>query len=48
MARIFNYAMGTEIVYGIGASKDTGKYAKDLGISRALVVTDPGIEKVGL
>ena len=48
MARIFNYAMGTEIVYGIGASKDTGKYAKDLGISRALIVTDPGIEKVGL
>ncbi len=36
-----------EIVYGKGALRLAGRHAKNLGASRVLVVTDPGVQKAG-
>ncbi|HEX5658126.1 MAG TPA: iron-containing alcohol dehydrogenase [Polyangiales bacterium] len=38
----------TRILFGIGAVADVGKEAKNLGITKALVVADPGVAKAGL
>ncbi len=38
----------TRILFGNGAVGDVGKEAKNLGISTALVVADPGVAKAGL
>ncbi|WP_421902604.1 alcohol dehydrogenase-like regulatory protein ErcA [Maridesulfovibrio sp.] len=32
-----------ELVFGVGSSKLAGQYAENFGVSRALIVTDPGI-----
>ncbi|WP_320175060.1 alcohol dehydrogenase-like regulatory protein ErcA [Maridesulfovibrio sp.] len=34
-----------ELVFGVGSSKLAGQYAENFGVSRALIVTDPGIVK---
>lgn len=37
-----------EILFGAGCRKLAGKYSRNLGISKALIVTDPGVVKTGL
>ncbi len=36
-----------EITFGPGARRLAGRYAKNLGLSRVLVVTDPGVIAAG-
>jgi hypothetical protein len=36
-----------EFIFGFGALKLAGRYAKNLGASRILVVTDPGVMAAG-
>ena len=43
----FAHTPGTKVVFGAGAVARVGDLAKDLGGSRALIVTDPGIAKAG-
>ena len=38
----------TRILFGIGATGDLGKEARALGITRALLVSDPGVTRAGL
>jgi 4-hydroxybutyrate dehydrogenase len=38
----------TRILFGNGATGDLGKEARNLGIGRALVVSDPGVTRAGL
>ena len=42
------WSFPTRIVFGAGAAGSVGSEAKSLSMSRALVVTDPGVEKTGL
>lgn len=44
----FSFQLPTRIEFGTGVSRTVGDEAKSLGGSRALVVTDPGIEAAGL
>jgi alcohol dehydrogenase len=37
-----------EFVFGSGARLLAGRYAKNLAAKKILIVTDPGIKKVGL
>lgn len=37
-----------EILFGAGSRKLAGKYSKNLGVSKALIVTDLGVVKAGL
>ncbi len=39
--------LAPEIVYGKGALKLAGRHAENIGASRVLVVTDPGVQKAG-
>lgn len=36
-----------EFVFGVDARKMAGKYAKNLGIKKVLIVTDPGVIRAG-
>ena len=36
-----------EFVYGFGALALTGRYAKNFGAKKVLVVTDPGVVQAG-
>jgi 4-hydroxybutyrate dehydrogenase len=38
----------TRILFGIGSVGDVGKEARNLGITKALVVADPGVAKAGV
>jgi alcohol dehydrogenase class IV len=38
----------TRVHYGFGASTQTGEILRGLGVTRALVVTDPGVEGAGI
>jgi 4-hydroxybutyrate dehydrogenase len=42
------WSFPTRIVFGAGVSSRAGEEASGLGIKRLLLVTDPGVEKVGL
>ena len=42
------WSFPTRIVFGPGVSSRVGEEATALGIKRLLIVTDPGVEKVGL
>lgn len=42
------WSFPTRIVFGAGEVARTGEEAKALGLSRVLIVTDPGVEKAGL
>jgi len=46
--RRFSFQLPTRIAFGRGVSSGVGKEAKGLGGTRALVVTDPGVETAGL
>ncbi len=39
--------LSPEIVYGEGALRLAGRYAANLGATKVLVVTDPGVQQVG-
>ena len=42
------WSFPTRIIFGAGVSNRVGEEASALGIQRLLLVTDPGVEKVGL
>lgn len=48
MIKPFTFGFRTTIIYGEGASRQLGERALELGGKRALVVTDPGIERAGI
>ncbi|QDT00481.1 iron-containing alcohol dehydrogenase [Adhaeretor mobilis] len=43
----FDYNCPTKIVFGPGCLDDLGELAAGLGVTRVMVVSDPGIEEVG-
>ncbi len=43
----FAHALGTRVVFGKGSVSRTGELAHEIGGSRALIVTDPGIAGAG-
>jgi alcohol dehydrogenase len=45
MANLFS---PNRIMLGVGAAKEVGSVAKSMGGQRAIVITDPGVAKVGL
>lgn len=45
---IYSYQMPTKIVHGFGSVAETGKEAKALQVSKALLVTDKGVKGAGL
>jgi alcohol dehydrogenase len=45
--RPFDYHSPTRVVYGPGTVNRLGELARELGATRALLVTDPGLEAVG-
>jgi len=44
---IFSFSIPATVTTGVGASEKVGEAAKRLGARRALVVTDPGVAKLG-
>lgn len=46
--KVFNFFSPNKIILGVGAAKQVGREAKFLGGEKALIITDPGIVKVGL
>ncbi|MDQ0862362.1 iron-containing alcohol dehydrogenase [Bacillus sp. V2I10] len=48
MGRLKSFEVPTVLKHGIGAVKHTGEEVKNLGVSKVLLVTDPGVKKVGL
>ena len=44
----YKFFTPTKLLFGEGCSDDVGKWLKELGGSRVLLVTDEGIEKIGL
>lgn len=48
MGRLKSFEMPTVVVHGIGVIKQAGEQIKNLGVTRVLLVTDPGVQKVGL
>jgi choline dehydrogenase len=48
MGRMKSFEMPTILKHGIGAVKHTGEEVKNLGVTKVLLVTDPGVKKVGL
>src|SRR5437763_2717916 len=45
--RPFDYHSPTRVVYGPGTLARLGELARELGDTRVLLVTDPGLEEVG-
>jgi alcohol dehydrogenase class IV len=45
--RAFKHAPGTRVHFRPGAVAETGQHAREMGVARVLVVTDPGIELAG-
>ena len=43
----FEHAPGTRVHFGAGMVRETGPLCREMGVSRVLVVTDPGIELAG-
>jgi alcohol dehydrogenase len=39
--------LSPEIVYGEGAISLSGRHANNLGASKVLIVTDPGVQRAG-
>jgi len=48
MANAISLKMSTEIVYGSGCAETVGAQARRLGAQRVLLISDPGLQKVGL
>lgn len=45
---IFNFYLPTRIIHGVNSIKETGNAFKNLGSTKALVVTDKGVKEAGL
>src|SRR6516165_7010994 len=45
--RPFDYHSPTRVVFGAGTLSRLGELARELGESRVLLVTDPGLEEAG-
>jgi alcohol dehydrogenase len=43
----FDFTARTRVVFGAGAALNVGQYAREIGGTKALLVTDPGILKAG-
>jgi len=48
MYKFQEFEVPTAIKHGIGAVKEVGQEVKQLGVSKALLVTDPGIYDAGV
>jgi alcohol dehydrogenase class IV len=48
MSDLYRFIMSTEIVYGIGASREVGSIAASLGAKKAFIVSDQGVKQAGL
>ncbi|MFC4765850.1 iron-containing alcohol dehydrogenase [Effusibacillus consociatus] len=48
MGRLKSFEMPTVVKHGIGVIKDAGQEVKNLGVAKVLLVTDPGVRKMGL
>lgn len=48
MSDLYRFVMSTEIVYGIGASKEVGSIVASLGAKKAFIVSDQGVKHAGL
>ena len=48
MANLAIWSFPTRVVFGAGAARETGREAKRLGVSKALLVTDKGVVAAGL
>ena len=48
MSDLYRFVMSTEIVYGIGASKEVGSIVASLGAKKAFIVSDQGVKQAGL
>ena len=46
-ATVSAFTIPPTVITGIGAAEQVGEQAKRLGGAKALVVTDPGISKLG-
>ena len=44
----FRFFTPTHLVFGEGCAQEVGKRARELGVSKALLVTDKGLERTGL
>ncbi len=47
MYKVFNFLSATDIQFGVGAVKNVGQVCENLGIHKALVVSDPFMVKSG-
>lgn len=45
---VFTFCLGTKIVHGPNSVQETGKEFKNLGLTKALIVTDKGVKAAGL
>ena len=45
---IFSFYLPTKLVHGVNSVRETGKEFKNLGATKALVVTDKGVKNAGL
>lgn len=48
LSRIFHYELSTEIIFGIGATNELAETLRTLESSRVFVISDPGVEQVGI
>jgi len=48
MSRFKSFKMPTVVKHGVGVVTHTGEEVKKLGVSKVLLVTDPGVRRVGL
>jgi choline dehydrogenase len=48
MSRLKSFEMPTVVKHGVGVIRHTGEEVKKLGVSKVLLVTDPGVRRVGL
>lgn len=48
MYKFHQFELPTAIKHGIGAIKHIGNEVRNLGVTKALLVTDPGIYKAGV
>ncbi|GMA44325.1 hypothetical protein GCM10025857_42390 [Alicyclobacillus contaminans] len=48
MHEFHQFELPTAIKHGIGAIKHVGEEVKNLGVTKALLVTDPGIYQAGV
>lgn len=48
MAEVALFLLGTSVTFGPGALAGVGRAARELGLGKALIVTDPGVNAAGI